>query len=203
MCNRSKVNNKFGKSKGFGFVEFAEHGHALRAMRHLNNNPEIFSNDKRPIVEFSIENKVMINRKKYRAIKQEKMKTESNKSNQINLTEVSDQKETTYSGVMTKPLSGDDKVIQPTKLNRKIGQGKIELKKRNKKIKADKKKRENLKRHHQNKEIKNLQNAKRKQLDESDVYDAHFKKRKHVFVSMNNSSKNESQVKRKTKWFME
>jgi RNA recognition motif-containing protein len=28
------------KSKGFGFVEFTEHIHALAALRKLNNNPE-------------------------------------------------------------------------------------------------------------------------------------------------------------------
>jgi hypothetical protein len=29
------------RSKGFGFVEFAEHVHALAALRKLNNNPEL------------------------------------------------------------------------------------------------------------------------------------------------------------------
>ena len=28
------------RSKGFGFVEFTEHIHALAALRKLNNNPE-------------------------------------------------------------------------------------------------------------------------------------------------------------------
>jgi len=31
-----------GKSKGFGFVTFTEHEHALAALRTVNNNPEIF-----------------------------------------------------------------------------------------------------------------------------------------------------------------
>jgi hypothetical protein len=38
-----------------GFVEFAEHSHAIAALRELNNNPTIFSKDRRPIVEFAIE----------------------------------------------------------------------------------------------------------------------------------------------------
>uniref|UniRef100_A0A8C2IQ81 RNA binding motif protein 28 n=1 Tax=Cyprinus carpio TaxID=7962 RepID=A0A8C2IQ81_CYPCA len=44
-----------GKSLGYGFVEFKEHEHALQALRHLNNNPDIFGPQKRPIVEFSLE----------------------------------------------------------------------------------------------------------------------------------------------------
>ncbi|XP_016386291.1 RNA-binding protein 28, partial [Sinocyclocheilus rhinocerous] len=44
-----------GKSLGYGFVAFKEHEHALQALRHLNNNPDIFGPQKRPIVEFSLE----------------------------------------------------------------------------------------------------------------------------------------------------
>ncbi|KAJ8262127.1 hypothetical protein GJAV_G00162570 [Gymnothorax javanicus] len=44
-----------GRSLGYGFVQFQEHEHALNALRHLNNNPEIFGPLKRPIVEFSLE----------------------------------------------------------------------------------------------------------------------------------------------------
>ncbi|XP_024539975.1 RNA-binding protein 28 [Selaginella moellendorffii] len=43
-------------SRGTGFVEFAEHQHAIVALRVLNNNPETFGSEKRPIVEFAIEN---------------------------------------------------------------------------------------------------------------------------------------------------
>ena len=35
-----------GKSLGYGFVSFKEHQHALAALRHTNNNPEIFGEDK-------------------------------------------------------------------------------------------------------------------------------------------------------------
>ncbi|KAI7802395.1 RNA-binding protein 28 [Triplophysa rosa] len=44
-----------GQSLGYGFVEFKEHEHALQALRHLNNNPDIFGAQKRPIVEFALE----------------------------------------------------------------------------------------------------------------------------------------------------
>merc|ERR1719219_1359570 len=45
------------QSKGFGFVSFSQHEDALLALRNVNNNPNIFSSDRRPIVEFSIENR--------------------------------------------------------------------------------------------------------------------------------------------------
>ncbi|KAE8729147.1 epoxide hydrolase 2-like [Hibiscus syriacus] len=44
------------QSRGVAFVEFTEHQHALVALRVLNNNPETFGPEHRPIVEFSIDN---------------------------------------------------------------------------------------------------------------------------------------------------
>ena len=44
------------KSKGLGFIEFEDHEHALCALRELNNNPVAFKPDRRPIIEFAIEN---------------------------------------------------------------------------------------------------------------------------------------------------
>ena len=35
-----------GRSRGYGFVDFTEHQHALACLRELNNNPNTFSNDK-------------------------------------------------------------------------------------------------------------------------------------------------------------
>ncbi|VEN45461.1 unnamed protein product [Callosobruchus maculatus] len=58
--------NGVGKSKEYGFVTFTKHEHALKALRSLNNNPNIFSPQKRPILSFSIENRVMIKAKQKR-----------------------------------------------------------------------------------------------------------------------------------------
>jgi len=44
-----------GKSRGFGFVSFSSHEAALVALRQVNNNPDIFGEKKRLIVEFSVE----------------------------------------------------------------------------------------------------------------------------------------------------
>ncbi|XP_056137738.1 RNA-binding protein 28 [Lampris incognitus] len=46
-----------GQSLGYGFVQFQDHEHALGTLRYLNNNPDIFGSHKRPIVEFSLEDK--------------------------------------------------------------------------------------------------------------------------------------------------
>ncbi|KAF3776793.1 RNA-binding protein 28 [Nymphaea thermarum] len=51
-------------SRGVAFVEFSEHQHALVALRVLNNNPETFGPERRPIVEFAIENVHTVKRRK-------------------------------------------------------------------------------------------------------------------------------------------
>ncbi|XP_042325887.1 RNA-binding protein 28 [Sceloporus undulatus] len=56
-----------GQSLGYAFVEFQEHEHALTALRHMNNNPEIFGDQKRPIVEFSLEDRRKLKLKEQRA----------------------------------------------------------------------------------------------------------------------------------------
>uniref|UniRef100_A0A8C5QRC0 RNA binding motif protein 28 n=1 Tax=Leptobrachium leishanense TaxID=445787 RepID=A0A8C5QRC0_9ANUR len=58
--------NHKGQSLGYAFVEFADHEQALTALRHVNNNPDMFGPKKRPIVEFSLEdiNKLKIKEKR-------------------------------------------------------------------------------------------------------------------------------------------
>lgn len=46
---------KAAKSRGRGFIEFTEHEHALCALRQLNNNPQPFGAQHRPIIEFAID----------------------------------------------------------------------------------------------------------------------------------------------------
>lgn len=53
--NKPSPGNPLGKSKGFGFLSFKRHEDALKVLRKLNNNPEVFSANHRPIVSFSIE----------------------------------------------------------------------------------------------------------------------------------------------------
>lgn len=47
MRDMRNVNAKgVGKSLGYAFVNFNGHEHALQTLRHLNNNGEIFGNNK-------------------------------------------------------------------------------------------------------------------------------------------------------------
>lgn len=55
-----------GKSKEYGFISFTKHEDALQALRNVNNNPNIFTSSRRPIVSFSIENRIMVNAKRKR-----------------------------------------------------------------------------------------------------------------------------------------
>nr|XP_002752086.3 RNA-binding protein 28 isoform X1 [Callithrix jacchus]XP_009001366.3 RNA-binding protein 28 isoform X1 [Callithrix jacchus] len=58
--------NMKGQSLGYAFAEFQEHEHALKALRHINNNPEIFGPQKRPVVEFSLEDRRKLKMKELR-----------------------------------------------------------------------------------------------------------------------------------------
>ncbi|XP_050232696.1 uncharacterized protein LOC126681245 isoform X2 [Mercurialis annua] len=49
---KGKVKNQ---SRKVAFLEFTEHQHALVALRVLNNNPETFGPENRPIVEFAVD----------------------------------------------------------------------------------------------------------------------------------------------------
>jgi len=60
------------KSKGFGFVEFKKHEHALLALRDLNNNPQYFGEKRRPIVEFALEDKRVVDRHRAQQLAQKK-----------------------------------------------------------------------------------------------------------------------------------
>lgn len=53
-------------SKGYGFVMFTRHEDALTCLRKLNNNPDIFDANNRPIVSFSIEDRTALNARKKR-----------------------------------------------------------------------------------------------------------------------------------------
>lgn len=67
------------RSKGYGFVEFKEHIHALTALRAINNNPDIFGKSKRPIVEFALEDmrKVRLHKMQVERAKKRKVITRS------------------------------------------------------------------------------------------------------------------------------
>ncbi|CAA7028282.1 unnamed protein product [Microthlaspi erraticum] len=51
---KGKVDTK-NHSRGVAFVEFTQHEHALVALRVLNNNPETFGSQHRPVIEFALD----------------------------------------------------------------------------------------------------------------------------------------------------
>ncbi|XP_060596942.1 RNA-binding protein 28-like [Ruditapes philippinarum] len=70
MRDRTRTNAEgLGKSKGFAFISFSDHQHALSALRQTNNNPEIFGENKRLIVEFSLENRKALETKEKRKVR--------------------------------------------------------------------------------------------------------------------------------------
>ena len=61
ICSKDRVDSSGrGRSMGYGFVEFTNHNDALAVLRATNKNPDIFGADRRPIVEFSLENSLVV-----------------------------------------------------------------------------------------------------------------------------------------------
>ena len=67
---------KSGKSKGIAFVDFTETEHSICALRELNNNPNIWGSDQRPIIEFAIDDiKILKKREARNAMAQRRQQT--------------------------------------------------------------------------------------------------------------------------------
>ncbi|KAI8489443.1 RNA-binding protein 28 [Branchiostoma belcheri] len=70
MRDLKNVNSQgVGKSRGYGFITFSQHEHALRALRETNNNPKLLPDGRRLIVEFSLENKLALKKQEMRLAK--------------------------------------------------------------------------------------------------------------------------------------
>ena len=59
------------RSRGFAFVEFVDHSDALHALRAINNNPMLFGAQRRPIVEFALENALALQKRQQAQVKRE------------------------------------------------------------------------------------------------------------------------------------
>ena len=84
LYENDKVDSATGKkkSKGYGFVEFDSHADALACLRALNNNIEAFGEKggkRSPIVEFSVENALIVKKREDRMVR---LKTEKPQYNQ-------------------------------------------------------------------------------------------------------------------------
>ena len=72
MRNKERVDKTGqGRSLGFGFMELDSHENALAVLRATNNNADIFGENRRPIVEFSVENQIALNLQKKRLERQQ------------------------------------------------------------------------------------------------------------------------------------
>ncbi|KAL8553143.1 hypothetical protein ACS0TY_001696 [Phlomoides rotata] len=56
LKDSKKGEGEKSRPRGVAFLEFTEHEHALVALRVLNNNPDTFGPEHRPIVEFALDN---------------------------------------------------------------------------------------------------------------------------------------------------
>jgi nucleolar protein 4 len=76
VCNKDRLDTQTGKprSKGYAFLEFSKHAHALAFLRQVNNNPKPFGEKKKPIVEFAMENVLALRKRKDRLVKQDNKK---------------------------------------------------------------------------------------------------------------------------------
>ncbi|XP_037087780.1 RNA-binding protein 28-like, partial [Pollicipes pollicipes] len=74
---RDVTSHPRGQSKEYGFVTFAEHEQSLAALRNINNNPEIFTQNRRPIVEFAVENRTALEARRRREEKSRQMNTQA------------------------------------------------------------------------------------------------------------------------------
>ncbi|KAH6819733.1 hypothetical protein C2S53_020813 [Perilla frutescens var. hirtella] len=54
--SKNRKEGEKSRPRGVAFLEFTEHQHALVALRVLNNNPDMFGTEHRPIVEFALDN---------------------------------------------------------------------------------------------------------------------------------------------------
>ncbi|ORZ09148.1 hypothetical protein BCR42DRAFT_381797 [Absidia repens] len=81
------------RSKGYGFLEFLTHSHALASLRYLNNNPDLYDG-KRLTVEFSLENSKVMERRSQRGpdgkITAERQKERDDKKKERNSTQRQD-----------------------------------------------------------------------------------------------------------------
>lgn len=174
-----------GKSKEYGFVAFTTHEDALKALRSINNNPNIFSKSRRPIVGFSIENRILVNAKERRIQKsrennplwsgnKNKRKNEGTKDDvpakRVKVRKLKDPNEKSFAGTAGK--LGQDKLRSNFNLKSQAELHKRTVKKQKKLNKATKQlnvvKKEKIKNKQDNMPIKKTK--------KSDADDANFNK---------------------------
>ena len=83
-----------GRSKGIAFVEFTETEHAICALRELNNNPNIWGKEHRPIIEFAIDDVKILKKREARNAAQNGLSNQTPKLAKISSSKNKDKKQT-------------------------------------------------------------------------------------------------------------
>ncbi|CAH1727832.1 unnamed protein product [Chironomus riparius] len=218
--NKPTPTHPKGKSKGFGFLSFSRHEDALAVLRKLNNNPDIFSANHRPIVSFSIEDMNVLKIKERREIRsklnnptyQEKLKTKKlkrkeNRKNKLDKkTVVSEirkktpkqvgENEDAYSGFASKKgnvpkLRGTFKLREQSKIHEKSMKTQNKLARRQK---------HELEVQQERQETKFDRVNKKKRISDKDSLVAKINKYKDLLKGNNDES---SKKQKSKKWYVE
>lgn len=221
--NKSTPTHPKGKSKGFGFLSFARHEDALFVLRKLNNNPEIFSANHRPIVSFSIEDMNVLKIKERRKVRsminnptyQEKMKLKKlknkakkekkqtmekkpTKENAGAKAPIQSENDESYAGFASKPgqvakLRGTHKLKEQSKIHEKT------MQKHNKNVRRQKQLKEVELEKKEKILDKKISKKGKKIKDNKDSLVAKINKYKDLLKSTSSDSSN----KKKKKWYVE
>jgi len=116
LRSKDRIDNetKLGRSKGCGFVEFGSHADALACLRYMNNNSKIFPgmSKRTPIVEFAVENRIILKRREDRMNKK-------NKREQLAKANANNEDENTVNILNNKRKRGEEKKNKKNKKNDK------------------------------------------------------------------------------------
>ncbi|XP_057291454.1 RNA-binding protein 28-like [Hydractinia symbiolongicarpus] len=77
-----KDQNGVPRSLGYAFVNVDTHEHALALLRATNNNPDVFTEKRRPIVEFSVESTKALKLLEQRKLKNQQKLTQNEQSSE-------------------------------------------------------------------------------------------------------------------------
>lgn len=143
--DRIDTTTKKPKSKGYGFVEFESHADALACLRWMNNNDKAFTfvkpvegkegapivkvNTKRPTVEFSIENNLVLKRRRERnAMAQTSERSKKRKVAKVS-EDAADGQKADGAKPVDKPVATNGEVVQTNKPKKRSYQERMEQRK--------------------------------------------------------------------------